>query len=397
MSTVTGTNELRGNRRRALAYLQRAGTASRADLAAELDLPKATVAVIVAELVARGLVTEADRADRSSGPGRPAKLLAPVGGPALVAAVSWSLDVLRAGVMTVAGRIVAAGTTAAEMDLEHGEATDRILQLVDRLCVEAGQTPGELAATVLSVQAPLAGGRLEALPGQVKRPGWLPGWFDDETADELGRRTGRPCVVENDANLSALGEYAFGAGRGGGDQILVKVTQQGVGTGLILGGRLHRGATGSAGELAHVQVRDDGPVCSCGGRGCLIRTIGSELLDLAQPAYDVPLTFETMLDLAGAGDVGLQRLLRDLGRSVGRPLADLCTMLNPGLFILGGSFGPAGEHIRAGLVEVIEHHARPATSAAVRVVSGELGGDAELLGAVVLVRDGLKASAGTPA
>jgi predicted NBD/HSP70 family sugar kinase len=94
-----------------------------------------------------------------------------------------------------------------------------------------------------------------------------------------------------------------------------------------------------------------------------------------------------MLELAGAGDVGLQRLLRDLGRSVGRPLADLCTMLNPGRFILGGPLGSAGEHIRAGLVEMIEHHARPATSAAAQVVMGELGADAELLGAAVLVRD----------
>jgi predicted NBD/HSP70 family sugar kinase len=93
------------------------------------------------------------------------------------------------------------------------------------------------------VQAPLSGGRFEVLPGQVKRPGWLPAWFDDEIAVAIGQRTGRPCLVENDANLSALGEYAYGAGRGEADEVLVKVTQQGVGTGLILGGRLHRGST----------------------------------------------------------------------------------------------------------------------------------------------------------
>ena len=186
-------------------------------------------------------------------------------------------------------------------------------------------------------------------PETGKRWGRGPAWLDEGLAGELARRAGSTALVENDANLGALGEYVFGAGRGKPHQIYLKLGRHSVGTGLILDGRLHRGTTGFAGELAHVQVRDDGPMCTCGGRGCLIRTVSTEMIDLAQPAYEQPLTFATMLSLAEAGDIGLQRLLVDLGRSIGRPLADACTLLNPDLFVLDGSIGPAGDHIFNGI------------------------------------------------
>ncbi len=132
--------------------------------------------------------------------------------------------------------------------------------------------------------------------------------------------------------------------------------------------------------------RPDGPICACGGRGCLRHTISTELLELAQPAYDERLTFATVLRLAAAGDIGLQRLLTDVGRIAGRPLADLCTMLNPDAVVLDGSVGPAGAHIVHGLAETIERHASPAMSAAATVLVGDLGADADVHGAAALLR-----------
>ena len=105
-------------------------------------------------------------------------------------------------------------------------------------------------------------------------------------------------LVENDANLGALGEHAFGAGRGSAGPGLREVRPDQRGPGLIIGDRLHRGVRGFAGELAHVQVRENGPVCACGGRGCLIRTISTETIDLAQPAYEQRLTYPVMISLA---------------------------------------------------------------------------------------------------
>jgi predicted NBD/HSP70 family sugar kinase len=260
----------------------------------------------------------------------------------------------------------------------------------------AGYDATPLTAVVLSVPAPVpcGAGTPAAGPETGKRWGRGPAWLDEGLAAELARRTGSTALVENDANLGALGEYTFGAGRGKPHQIYLKLGRHSVGTGLIFGGRLHRGTAGFAGELAHVQVRDAGPMCTCGGRGCLIQMVSTEMIGLAQPAYEQPLTFATMLSLAEAGDIGLQRLLVDLGRSIGRPLADACTLLNPDLFVLDGSIGPAGDHVFNGITEAIGRFAAPATSAAARVVRGVLGTSAEVLGAVVLVRQEQERAAG---
>lgn len=370
--------------------LARAGGASRADLARELDLPKATIAGLIANLVERGLVIETAAPDPRSGPGRPGRIATLAGPTPAIAALTWSTGLLRVTIANLTGRILAGHTTTVEPDLPQESVLDLALDTLRRAAGTANHDVARLAAVVLSLPAPFQRGVGSAVKvpttGASTRWQWLPAWLDEGLAEELARRAGTAALVENDANLAALGEHTFGAGRGKPDQVYLKLGHNSVGAGLIIGGRLHRGATGFAGELAHIQVRDNGPLCACGGRGCLIRTIGAEMLDQAQPAYEEPLTFTTMLSLAEAGDIGLQRLLTDLGRIIGRPLADLCTLLNPDLFVLDASVGPAGRHIIAGMVEAIERHARPATAAAVRVVAGTLDGHADVLGAVALVR-----------
>ncbi|MCO8275188.1 ROK family protein [Actinoplanes sp. TRM 88003] len=135
-------------------------------------------------------------------------------------------------------------------------------------------------------------------------------------------------------------------------------------------------------ELAHIQIDDDGPLCPCGGRGCLVHA-GSALVSSVQSAYEETLTYERILALAAAGDPGPARLLGDFGRRVGRPLADICTMLNPEAVIVGGAGGP---HILDGIREAINRHAAPPAAAAVTVVPSATGDHADLLGAVALAR-----------
>ncbi|MHA6758738.1 ROK family transcriptional regulator [Streptacidiphilus sp. PAMC 29251] len=385
MTTADRGGPLRPNRQRALEFLGRVGEASRAQLARELGLPKATVADLVAELLARGMVTEATPADRNPTPGRPAQVLSLSGPAAAVACLEWSLGDVRATVATLTGRVLSQATVTVAADQAQGAVLDQFVAALGQVAEAAGYAGEELRAVVLSVPAPTYRGDVSPLPaGAAKRYAWTPPWLDQGLAAALEQRAGIPALLENDANLCALGEHAFGAGRGNPDQVYLKVSRHGVGAGLILGDRLHRGSTGLAGELAHVQVHDNGPLCACGGRGCLIRVIGTDMIDLAQPAYEQPLDFATILALAEDGDLGLQRLLVDLGRTLGRPLADLCTLLNPDLFILDGSLGPAGAHIIAGLTEAITRHAQPATAA--QVLPGQLGPQAAALGAVALLR-----------
>ncbi len=392
------------NEQRVLALLAQAGQASRAELARALNLPKATVADLVTALAGRGLITPVPAAGGQAGPGRPARgrpgqVLTLAGAAPAVAVITWTAGQLRGAVATLSGQVLADDVLVPELGPADAGAPPAEVAIAGlrRACAAAGYEIPALAAVVLSVPAPFQRGVGSAVtvpapdvggPGHRGSGRRRAAWAGEELADALTGQAGATVLVENDANLGALGEHAFGAGHGQPDQVYVKFGQASVGAGLIIGGRLHRGARGFAGELAHVQVRENGPVCACGGRGCLIRTISTEMIDLAQPAYEPRLTYPVMISMAEAGDVGMQRLLGDFGRAIGRPLADLCTLLNPGLFVLDGSIGRPGQHVIAGMREAIDRHACPVMSAAAQVVPGSLGSRAEVLGAVVLARGG---------
>jgi predicted NBD/HSP70 family sugar kinase len=241
----------------------------------------------------------------------------------------------------------------------------------------AGLHHPDLQAVGMCVPAPLnrRSSRVSA--------GILPGWRGLLPGEELGRRVDVPVVCDNDANLGALAELGQGAARGFSDVIYVKAAS-GLGAGIVLGGRLHRGSTGTAGELGHVQVGEDGQVCRCGNRGCLETLVSApRLLSLLQPAYDEPLSVERVLELDRLGDPGVRRVLSDAGRTIGRALGDLCNSLNPGAVVLGGSLGASGS-LAEGIRLSIDRYAQPDTAAAVQVVPGELGDRAEVVGAISL-------------
>ncbi len=372
--------DLRPPHRRVLAEIAMQDEISRNDLTARLELPRATVTSLVRDLIARGLVVTRESAVTGRR-GRPAEILALAGPATVIGVLSPSADGLRVAVVTVSGRIVAADThSISRADFRLDTATELLGEVAGR----AGYALGEMTRVVLSLPAPYQRG-----VGSPASRSYAP-WALGDPAGELAERTGTRVLIENDANLSALGEHRFGAGRGKQSLVHVMLGERSVGAGLIINGWLHRGATGFAGELAHIQIDDDGPLCSCGGRGCLIHT-GTALLRSAQSAYDEPLTYPRILALAnagdgGAGDPGMARLLGDFGRSVGRPLADTTTMLNPEAIIVGGATGAGGRHIVDGIREAVNRYAAPPAAAAVEVLAGETGDHADLLGAVVLAR-----------
>jgi predicted NBD/HSP70 family sugar kinase len=211
----------------------------------------------------------------------------------------------------------------------------------------------------------------------------LRGWRDLPPGEELGRRLGVPVFADNDANLGALAELNHGTARGAVDLVYVKVAS-GLGAGIVLGGRLHRGSTGIAGEIGHVQVGEDGQVCRCGNRGCLETLVAApRLIGVLQPAYDEELTTERVLELDADGDPAVRRVLNDAGRIIGRALADLCNNLNPGAIVVGGSLGTSGSVVD-GIRASIDRYAQPEVAAAVGVVPARLGDRAEITGAVAL-------------
>ena len=367
------------NQRTVLGLLAEEGPMSRADLVRASSLSRTTVSSLVAELIRHGQITETDDRARphKGGSGRPpvlVRLSAPAGG---VVGVDIGHGHVRVAVADRLGTVLAEDHALVEVDAHGTEVLDHTAATVRALAARSDLPMEALLAIGMCVPAPL-----DRRSSRI-RTGIMPGWQGLLPGDELERRLGIPVHVDNDANLGALAELHHGIARGRHDVVYLKIAS-GVGAGIVLGGRLHRGATGIAGEIGHVQVGEDGQVCRCGNRGCVETMVSaSRLLDLLQPAYREPLTIDQVLALDVEGDAGVRRVLNDAGRTVGRAVADLANSLNPELVVVGGTLG-GSRSLVDGLRTAIDRYAQPDTAAALDVVPGALGVRSAVVGAVAL-------------
>jgi predicted NBD/HSP70 family sugar kinase/biotin operon repressor len=365
------------NRRGVLGVLATEGPTSRAQLGRATGLSRTTVSNLVQELIEAGQVIETTDRGRphKGGSGRPpvmVALAAPSGG---VAGVDIGHRHLRVAIADRSGQVLAEDQASLDVDGHGGQTLARAAAMVSALLVRSGLERLHGAGMCLPAPIDRRSSRISS--------GILPGWRDLVPADVLERELGVPVTVDNDANLGALAELHHGAARGISDLVYLKVAS-GLGAGIVLGGRLHRGATGIAGEIGHVQIREDGHVCRCGNRGCLETEVAiPQLLALLQPAYDEPLDARRLQALDEEGDAGVRRVLSDAGSTMGRALADLCNSLNPEQVVIGGPLGAAPSLLQ-GVRTAMDRYAQPNTAAALRVVSGELADQAEVRGAIAL-------------
>lgn len=277
------------------------------------------------------------------------------------------------------------------------------------------QVPGTLVAVGVSFGGPVDGRR-----GLVRLSHHVPGWEEIPLADRLAAEFGVPVAVDNDANVAALGEWRFGAGRGA-DSLLYVTVSTGVGGGWVLGGRIWGGADGLAGEIGHLPVWPGGAPCPCGRRGCLeaeasgraIARAARERLAAAPspPTADVaasPLPTadvaaccvpgQILQDLAGgrlsaitgelvsraaqAGDPLAQEVLDAAARMLGTGLASALNLMNPTRVVIGGGVIRAGQR----WWRIVRETARGLVllQARVDIAPAALGDDAPLWGAVAL-------------
>jgi predicted NBD/HSP70 family sugar kinase len=368
------------NRLRVVDALRRTGPATRADIAAASGLSRATVSGLVAELLDAGLVAE--RKDEGAGrTGRPPVLLAldPSAGAAV--GVDFGHRHVSVAVADLAAHVRA--ERRAELDVDHADAApslDLAADLVEDAVADAGFSRDALLGCGLGLPGPI-----DRATGVVGSTVILPGWAGLRAAEEMSGRLGVPVTVDNDANLGALAEMTYGAARGVRDLVYVKVAS-GIGAGVVVGGRVHHGARGLAGELGHVHGCGDGRVCRCGNRGCLETIAAAPALPaLLRESHGADLTVAGLLELAVAGDHGARRVLTGAGRAIGRALADACNLLDPELVVLGGELAAAGDALLDGVQESLAGYALRAAAGGVRVTAGVLGERAEVLGALTLV------------
>ncbi|MBO9534242.1 MAG: ROK family transcriptional regulator [Solirubrobacteraceae bacterium] len=371
------------NRLQVLDALRSSGTASRADLARKTGLSRSTVSGLINELIADGLVIDRDETQSAGAQGgRPGALLSLDRSAGTALAIDFGHSHLRVAVADLSAEILAEASERIDVDGSAGRALDAAAELTLQVLSDAGLSPRDLIGAAMGLPGPI-----DRATGAVGSSVILPDWVGIQPAEEFARRVGAPVgvIVDNDANLATLGEARFGAGVGADDLVYVKVAS-GIGAGVMLGGRLHRGAAGSAGELGHVLHDPEGEICRCGNRGCL-ETVAAAgpLVRLLGRRHGPDFTTATLVQLAHDGDVGTRRVLVDAGRAIGRALADLSNVLGPERIVIGGDLGAAGSSLLDGIRESMARFALPAVLGSVDLLGGTLGGRAELLGGLSLV------------
>jgi predicted NBD/HSP70 family sugar kinase len=377
------------NRLRVLETVRHRGAASRVDIVRSTGLSRTTVSSLVAQLLAEDVLTERpDRAPQPTTPnvGRPPTLLSlnPRGGGVL--GIHFGHDSVRVAVADLSCTVLAESATELPVGYLAPDVFDQVAAVARDLVADSGLPLEQVVGLGVAVSTPVVAGSQ-----RLRMPSVLTGWDDVDVAAEWRDRLGLPVHVGNDANLGAVAEWTFGAGRGVDDFVYVMLSD-GVGAGLVMNGHLYEGAGGGAGEIGHVVVVRDGFVCRCGNRGCLETVAGASALSSALSHSRGPgATLDDVLRLTGEGDPGARRLIEDAGRAVGRALAGLCTVLDPRLVIVGGKTAAVGEPLLAGIRVSLARGVSPSIDRAVRVVGGELGAHAEVLGAIALVNRGVEA------
>ena len=369
------------NRLRIVDFLRTNGIASRAELARRTGLSRSTISTLVADLQRRGLVVE--RAGQFAGegqPGRPAALLELDPSAAAAVGIDFDHDKVRVAVSDLSRSVLAEASAPHDVDHDAQGALDLAAELAERVLQEAGLDRDRLLGVGIALAGPIDHDNGALHPSDV-----LPGWVGVDVADEMEGRLKSPVYVDNDANLGALAEVTLGAGRNASFAAYVSISS-GIGAGIIVEGRPYRGHRGTAGEIGHFVVDPQGPICRCGNRGCLeTLASGPALLRLVHASRDDELTVREMIELARDGDAGCKRAIADAGQVVGGVVAGLVNLFSPEMVVIGGDLGEAGDLLLDPLREAVRRDALPAAAADLKVVAGELGERANLLGALALV------------
>ncbi len=375
---------LRGrNRERVIGALRERGRISQADIARVTGLSRTTVHTLVSELRDSGEVQEVEAGVSYFRGGRPAVMLVLRNSSLAVLGIDFGHSHVRVGVADIGHNVLA--ERQCDLDVNHHAqaALDAATRMVDDVLTEARVERKSVIGAGIGIPGPVDRARGRAGSATI-----LPGWIGLGIGSELQQRLGVPVEIENDANLGALAELTWGAGRDCSSFAYVKVAT-GIGAGIVIDGKLLRGATGTAGEIGHTTLDESGALCYCGNRGCL-ETVASgpaiiELVGLLDG--EVP-SLSRIVELAVAGDVRCQRAISDAGHEIGVAIAGLCNLINPERVIVGGLLSRTGEVLLHPMRESIRRHALHAVAETLDVRAAVLDERAELLGSLALALQG---------
>ncbi len=299
---------------------------------------------------------------------------------------------LAAGAGAGDGALLGQANTPTPARARPQEVLDSLVELANLALRKAGAIWKEVKGVGISF-----GGPVDFRRGLTIGCHHLPGWHRVPLVKVLQGRLHLPTVMDNDANAAALGEALFGAGQGIPDLLYITVST-GIGGGLILGGKIHRGTASLAGEVGHMILRPTGPQCTCGKKGCLeALASGWAILRQAKEALaqnkedsllravpEKELDARAVAEAAGQGDALAKAILAEATDALGQGIAGVINLLNLPLVIVGGGVAKAGEVFFSPLREAVAKYAVAESAETTQVVPAKLADQAPLLGAIAL-------------
>ena len=365
------------NSARLLDAVRRFGGITQVELAETTGLSPATVSTIVKHLLAAGVV-ETRTTTRS---GRRAQLVTLAHKSGLLVGVHVGMRALQIAISDLGFTLLGSQTLPLPSDHRLDTTLDRTALLAVELIEGLGSTTSEILGVGIGVPAPI-----DPRAGTVRDQGLMKGWADVPIAEVVSARLNAPVAVDNDCNLAALGEARFGAARGFRDVLYVH-SSYGTGAGLIVGGDLHRGPRGTAGEIGHVLADPRGPICRCGSRGCLDTLVGAQALIDSLRISHGPLSLGDLLNLASSGDPGCRQVVADAGAAIGVAVANLAVALNPQIVIVGGELAETDDVFLDPIRGAVNRRVLISRDDALEVRRGELESFAAVQGALAFAAD----------
>ncbi|WP_265521961.1 ROK family transcriptional regulator [Oerskovia flava] len=353
---------------------------TRADLAAITGQARSTIAARIDLLMSSGLIAPAGEA--SSTGGRPPVTFAFNPGARVVLAVDLGATHARLAVTDLAS------TVLAEVDapLAIADGPERVLDWVAETGEKLIATTGRSTKDLVSVGVGLPG-PVEHSTGHPINPPIMPAWDGADVPGLLSRHFDAAVLVDNDVNIMALGEHRS-AWPEVSDMLFVKVAT-GIGSGIIADGALRRGAQGAAGDIGHIAVTSARDIpCRCGNLGCLEAVASGQAVAnaLSVGGLDAASSADVVA-LVRTGDLTASHAVRQAGRDIGSVLAACVSLLNPSMIVIGGILAEAGEHLIAGIREIVYQRSLPLATQHLRIVTSQTRGQAGVLGASALAID----------
>jgi glucokinase-like ROK family protein len=364
------------------------GGISRAELARQMFLTRSAISSIIDDLKRMGLVDEIEIGPATGGR-RPILLAI---NPRYGYIVGIDMGATHIGLILT--DFSAHVLEEIEYPFSVAEGPEPCLQLVNGYLTEllnrAKLNINQISAVGMGVPGPIV-----AESGAVSSPPIMPGWDDYPIRSHLEQLWHAHVTLGNDAELGALGEWAYGAGRGEINLVYIKVGT-GVGAGLLLDGHIYRGTMGLAGEIGHMTIQENGPLCSCGNHGCLEAMAGGQAIARkAREAIEAGRRTQLSaispgnihaVDVAAAaqrGDLLAQQIITDAGVHLGIAVASLVNFLNPSVVVIGGGVSQLGDLLLEPIRKTVMERSLNSAAKVVRITSAVLGRRASSMGAVV--------------